>query len=92
MKDAVGVGALNLDLIYQVKSLRIAGKEFAPGGEIFGGATEFSEVVRQLERQAKLMGKSGEGRPRTACMPWGTWASWSGTLGWLETTNTGSSC
>lgn len=61
MKDAVGVGALNLDLIYQVKSLKIAGKEFAPGGEIFGGATEFSEVVRQLERQAKLVGKSGGG-------------------------------
>jgi len=61
MKDAVGIGALNLDLIYSVKDLKIGNKEFAPGGEIFGSAEEFSDVVRRLEKQGKLKDKSGGG-------------------------------
>ncbi len=61
MKDAVGVGALNLDLIYNVKDLKIGDKEFAPGGEVFGSADEFSDVVKRLERQGRLMDKSGGG-------------------------------
>jgi len=61
MKDAVGVGALNLDLIYSVKDLKIGGKEFAPGGEVYGSADEFSDIVKRLERQGRLMDKSGGG-------------------------------
>ena len=61
MKDAVGIGALNLDLIYSVEDLKIGGKELTPGGEVFGSAEEFSDVVRRLEKQGKLVYKSGGG-------------------------------
>ncbi|MGD0056790.1 MAG: PfkB family carbohydrate kinase [Methanomassiliicoccales archaeon] len=61
MKDAVGIGALNLDLIYSVKDLKIRDRKFAPGGEIFGSAEEFSDVVRRLKKRGKLMNKCGGG-------------------------------
>ena len=61
MKDAIGVGALNLDLIYRVEDLRIGGRKFTPGGEIIGSAGEFSGIVKELERHGKLIMKSGGG-------------------------------
>jgi ribokinase len=59
--DAVGVGALNVDMLYEVRSLAIGGMEFRPGGEIFGDQRTFSETLSALEKQGKLIDKYGGG-------------------------------
>ncbi len=59
--DVVGVGALNVDMFYEVPSLTIGGKAFEPGGEVFGDEAAFSQVTAELAKKAKLVGKSGGG-------------------------------
>ncbi len=61
MLDAVGIGALNVDLIFSVPRLNIAGRDFTPGAEVFGTVEEFSSVLRELRSKGKLMSKSGGG-------------------------------
>lgn len=59
--DAVGVGSLNVDLIYRVKSWRVGNFEFEPGGEIDGDAHTFSALKSLLEEEGELLGKHGGG-------------------------------
>lgn len=59
--DAVGVGSLNVDLIYRVKSWRVGDIEFEPGGEIFGDIEMFSSLTSSLEKEGELLGKHGGG-------------------------------
>ena len=61
MKDVVGVGSLNKDLIYEVEGLEIAGRAFTPGGEAVGTQEQFGDVLRTVEREGHLLQKSGGG-------------------------------
>ena len=61
MKDAVGLGSLNQDLIYEVEGLEIAGHSFTPGGTIIGTAEQFRTVLQAVEREGHLLQKSGGG-------------------------------
>lgn len=59
--DVVGVGALNVDMFYEVPSLTVGGRTFEPGGEVYGEEAEFSKVTAELAKKAKLVSKSGGG-------------------------------
>jgi hypothetical protein len=53
----VGLGALNLDLIFEVedlKSIFSKGRPLDPGNEGFGSDEEFESLLEQLERSGKL--------------------------------------
>ena len=66
MRDALGVGALNLDLIYQVDSLEMAGMKFRPGGEVVADGTRFQAVLQELRAKGRLLGRSGGGSAANA--------------------------
>ncbi|HEY3419692.1 MAG TPA: PfkB family carbohydrate kinase [Methanomassiliicoccales archaeon] len=66
MKDIVGVGSLNQDLIYEVEGLEIAGRSFIPGGEVIGTAEQFRSVLEEVEREGHLLQKSGGGSAANA--------------------------
>jgi len=60
----VGFGALNLDLIFEVKDLKSIfskGLPLDPGEESFGSDEEFESLLEQLERSGALKSKSGGG-------------------------------
>ncbi len=64
MKDVIGLGALNVDFIYEVARLEL-GKgsiKFRSGAEIFTDLKEFDSVKRLLQNVGKLRGKSGGGQ------------------------------
>jgi sugar/nucleoside kinase (ribokinase family) len=64
MKSIVGFGALNLDLIFEVKDLKsIFLRRFhpGPGKEGFGSDEEFESLLEQLKQFGTLKSKSGGG-------------------------------
>jgi sugar/nucleoside kinase (ribokinase family) len=64
MKNIVGFGALNLDLIFEVedfKSISLKGSRLDPGKEGFGSDEEFYSLLEQLKRFGTLKSKSGGG-------------------------------
>jgi hypothetical protein len=64
MKNIVGFGALNLDLIFKVddfKSISLKGSCLDPGKESFGSDEEFQSLLEQLKRFGTLKSKSGGG-------------------------------
>jgi sugar/nucleoside kinase (ribokinase family) len=64
MKNIVGFGALNLDLIFKVddfKSISLKGSRLDPGKESFGSDEEFQSLLEQLKRFGTLKSKSGGG-------------------------------
>ena len=64
MKSIVGFGALNLDLIFEVKDLKsISSRRFrlGPGKEGFGSDEEFESLLEQLKQFGTLKSKSGGG-------------------------------
>jgi len=64
MKNIVGFGAINLDLIFEVEDFeRISsGKvRLEPGKEFFGSEEEFQSLLEQLNRFGTLKSKSGGG-------------------------------
>ena len=64
MKNIVGFGALNLDLIFEVEDLRSIstnGFHLGPGEEGFGSDEEFESLLEQLKRFGTLKSKSGGG-------------------------------
>lgn len=65
MKDMVGFGALNVDLIYEVDDLGLLkrqGVRVEPGGETYGSLEEFEPVLEWLERTGRLQSRSGGGQ------------------------------
>ncbi len=58
MKDVIGFGALNVDLIYGIDPGLI---ETEPSRERVGGYEEFESLLKFLEREGKLKGRSGGG-------------------------------
>lgn len=61
MRDAVGVGALNVDLIYSVPDLTIAGRKYVPGAEVFEDENQFHRIKSELDKNGKIMKKSAGG-------------------------------
>lgn len=59
--DVVGVGALNVDLLYEVPSLRVGGLELAAGSKTYGNEAMFRQLLEDLERSGRLRGRSGGG-------------------------------
>jgi sugar/nucleoside kinase (ribokinase family) len=66
MKDVVGVGSLNKDLIYEVEGLEIAGHSFSPGGEVIGTAEQFRAILETVEKEGHLLHKGGGGSAANA--------------------------
>jgi sugar/nucleoside kinase (ribokinase family) len=66
MKDVVGVGSLNQDLIYEVEGLEIAGSSFTPGASVVGTAEQFRTVLEEVSREGHLLQKSGGGSAANA--------------------------
>ncbi|MFZ3063168.1 MAG: carbohydrate kinase family protein [Actinomycetota bacterium] len=63
-KDAVGLGALNVDLIFEVddlSQLRVRGKKLEAGGEVFGTLKDFQGLLSQLEKDGRLRSRSPGG-------------------------------
>ncbi|MBI0582974.1 MAG: hypothetical protein ISF22_01970 [Methanomassiliicoccus sp.] len=58
--DVIGIGALNIDLFYEVPSLTLAGRTFEPGSETMDDGTLFAQVSNELAA-AKLLARSGGG-------------------------------
>lgn len=56
--DVVGLGALNVDLIYEVD---LASLGLAAGRERVGSFEEFKDILRSLKREGKLRMRSGGG-------------------------------
>jgi sugar/nucleoside kinase (ribokinase family) len=64
MKSIVGFGALNLDLIFEVRDLKsISSKRsrLEPGKEGFGSDEEFDSLLDQLKQFGTMKSKSGGG-------------------------------
>lgn len=59
--DVIGVGALNVDLFYEVPDLNIAGRRFEAGSEAFVDGASFADVNAELANRGKLVGRSGGG-------------------------------
>jgi len=59
--DVVGVGALNVDLLYEVPSLQMEGMELVAGGTTYGTEERFYQPVQELTRTGRLMGRSAGG-------------------------------
>ncbi|NLK25543.1 MAG: hypothetical protein GX307_03085 [Euryarchaeota archaeon] len=59
--DVVGIGALNVDLLYEVSSLCVGGVELAAGSKTYGSEAVFEHMVQELRRTGRLMGQSGGG-------------------------------
>jgi ribokinase len=63
-KSIAGLGALNLDLIYEVDDLKTISTDkfrLEPGKEFFGYDQEFQSLLKQLNRFGTLRSKSGGG-------------------------------
>lgn len=64
MKIIVGFGALNLDLIFEVKDFKSISSNkgrLEPGKEVFGSDEDFQHLLEQLNRFGTLKSKSGGG-------------------------------
>jgi len=64
MKDAVGFGALNVDLIYEVENFEFLKKEginYEPNGEVEGETKDFGLIRDLLSKFGKLRTESGGG-------------------------------
>ncbi|OPY31200.1 MAG: putative sugar kinase [Methanomassiliicoccales archaeon PtaU1.Bin124] len=66
MRDALGVGALNLDLIYQVDDLNLGGMRLRPGGEIAADDERFTALMDDVLARGRLLGRSGGGSAANA--------------------------
>lgn len=65
MKDAIGFGALNVDLIYEVPTfdlLEVRDGSLKPGGEVFGTPAEYGTVSSLIAAKGKLVSQSGGGQ------------------------------
>lgn len=71
MKDVIGFGALNVDFIYKIASLRSLDtreRRLKPGGEIYAQLEEFEPTLEKLARVGTLASKSGGGQAaNTTC-------------------------
>jgi sugar/nucleoside kinase (ribokinase family) len=64
MKDIIGIGALNLDLVYEVNdlaALRQAGWPLHPGRETSLSPEEFRQLLQELRVRGVLRSRSGGG-------------------------------
>jgi ribokinase len=64
--DAVGMGALNVDLLYEMSDYQLEEMGLTPGAERLGDGSAFSEVFQHLETDARLVTKSGGGSAANA--------------------------
>lgn len=63
--DAVGFGALNVDLIYRIDNFEILEekkKGIEPGGEYIVTKTEFNDLLKLVEKHGSFVVKSGGGQ------------------------------
>lgn len=62
MLDVVGLGALNVDLIYELDDLRKIDPALRPGTETLASRTHFDEVLARAQQVGRFRGKSGGGQ------------------------------
>lgn len=63
--DAVGFGAVNVDLIYHIDNFKILEKKkkgIEPGGEYIVSKPEFNDLLRLVEKHGSFIVKSGGGQ------------------------------
>lgn len=84
MKDVVGLGALNVDLVYEIKRPRLNGvlsKKIERGGEVVCSEEEyrvFSEFIRKV---GKFVWQSGGGQAANTCFALARWGFSTGFVG-----------
>ncbi|MBW1972160.1 MAG: carbohydrate kinase family protein [Deltaproteobacteria bacterium] len=64
MYDAVGIGSLNIDLIFKIKKYELKKrwpKKYKPGGEIFEPSFKFEKILNFAKIKGKFLRKSGGG-------------------------------
>lgn len=62
MFDVIGIGALNVDLIYQVDDVQEIDPEIRPGQETFIPRQRFLELLERAKERGNFRGKSGGGQ------------------------------
>jgi len=65
MKDVIGFGALNVDLIFEIESfaqLAELGEEISAGAEVFQSSEQFEATYSLVSRVGRLVSKSGGGQ------------------------------
>jgi ribokinase len=70
LKDVIGIGALNIDLIYEVKKPRLekeAPVKVEHGGEVFHSPEEFELILSWINRVGHLVWESGGGQAANTC-------------------------
>jgi ribokinase len=66
MRDVLGIGALNVDMVYQLDDPAALDMKLVPGGEIVGRGERFHIMMQELDRSGRLMGQSGGGSAANA--------------------------
>lgn len=68
VKDVIGIGALNVDLIYQLSDLSTLKnlRQVSPGSEGTSRPSEFQSILKVLKSEGKLVKKSGGGSAANA--------------------------
>ena len=68
VKDVIGIGALNVDLIYDLSDLTTLKnlRQVSPGSEGTSNPSEFQSILKVLKSEGKLVKKSGGGSAANA--------------------------
>jgi ribokinase len=59
--DAVGIGSLNVDLIFEVDRSELLDLRLRPGREVFGTSEDFSNLLDIIRTKGKMVSQSGGG-------------------------------
>ncbi len=84
MKDVIGVGALNVDLVYEVKRPRLNGvlaKRVEPGGEITCSEEDYKALSDFIRKTGRFVWQSGGGQAANTCYALARWGFSTGFVG-----------
>jgi len=59
--DAIGIGSLNLDMIFEIEGSELVELDIEPGAEKYGTSEEFSVLLDILRSRGRLVGQAGGG-------------------------------
>lgn len=84
MKDVVGLGALNVDLVYEIKRPRLNGvlsKKIEKGGEIVCSEEEHQVYADLIRKVGRFVWQSGGGQAANTCYALARWGFSTGFVG-----------
>ncbi len=84
MKDVVGLGALNVDLVYEIKRPRLNGilsERVEKGGEIVCSEEEYQFFAEFIRKVGRFVWQSGGGQAANTCYALAKWGFSTGFVG-----------